>query len=659
MNYRLPLMAMSCLGVLPAVSQNDSLSVRMNEVVVTGTGTHHRMSDSPVPVAVIHASDLRKAGVTTLEEALTKLTPAFSFSTNGMGTSMTLNGIGQNYVLILVDGKKMAGDDTYTRINLDRIKRIEVLNGAASALYGSDAIGGVINIITSEPSDVVEASNYIRYSGYERVNEAANLNISKGKWGTYSHYNYQHSGNWQLNPLDEKGLITGKMNSTGYRSHNFDQKLTFKATDRLSFYLRGNYYNYSTQRPDNSLSQNAKDLTKFSPAYTYDISHESYLYGGGAKYRVNERIYLEADAYSDNYTGQKVYMGNEKTHSTGEKSLDKRIHYTNVQAKAIFLLGNHRLSAGAEFLHEALQSEKTSSYAPIDETMYTYALFAQEEWKINPHFYVLGGLRYVYHQNFHNYVTPNISFMYRLNQLNLRASYAGGFRTPELAQLYTQTEANAGRKLILPNTQLRPEKNHYWALNAEYSTSRFSVSLTGYINKLYDMINYYTYTADEKADLGYADYDELRQRRNIDRAKVAGINVMATVIPINDFSLTAGYAWNNTRNEMTGNPLDKSLKHSGTINARWLHRWKLYQLDINLNGRIQSKRYSESYDEAPAYSLWDLNTRHTFKLRHITLEPGLGIENVLDYKDDRPWNNNFATLTPGRTAYISLMVKFL
>ena len=79
---------------------------------------------------------------------------------------------------------------------------------------------------------------------------------------------------------------------------------------------------------------------------------------------------------------------------------------------------------------------------------------------------------------------------------------------------------------------------------------------------------------------------------------------------------------------------------------------------VNVNGRIQGKRYSERYDEAPSFSLWDINTRHKFTLKDFILEPGVGIENIFDYRDDRPWNNNFATLNPGRSFFLSLNIRF-
>ena len=85
------------------------------------------------------------------------------FVTSGMGTTMSLNGLNDDYILVLENGRRLAGDDRISRINVANIKRVEILNGAASALYGSDAIGGVINIITDDAKNVMQVSSDTRY----------------------------------------------------------------------------------------------------------------------------------------------------------------------------------------------------------------------------------------------------------------------------------------------------------------------------------------------------------------------------------------------------------------------------------------------------------------------------------------------------------------
>ena len=141
--------------------------INLGQVVVTGTGTHRRMTNSPVPIQVITAKDIENAGATSLEDALTKLSPNITTMTNGMGTFLNLNGMGQDYMIILENGRRLGGDERTARISTGNIKRIEIQSGAASALYGSEAIGGVINIITDDSKSGIGASSYTHYTRLE------------------------------------------------------------------------------------------------------------------------------------------------------------------------------------------------------------------------------------------------------------------------------------------------------------------------------------------------------------------------------------------------------------------------------------------------------------------------------------------------------------
>ena len=243
----------SYIGFTPkkytADGQEENILVKLEEsysnlsqVVVTGTGTHRRMTDSPVPVSVITAKEIGSANVSTLEEALVKLTPNISSYTNGMGTTMSLNGINEDYILILENGRRLAGEDRYTRINVANIKRIEILNGAASALYGSDAIGGVINIITDDARNTVNVSSYTHYSGEGRLTESVNADVNAGKFSSYTSYQRRQTGSWQNNNIDENGYETGRPTSVGFYSNTVNQRFVFNATDKLSFYGRVNYF---------------------------------------------------------------------------------------------------------------------------------------------------------------------------------------------------------------------------------------------------------------------------------------------------------------------------------------------------------------------------------------------------------------------------------
>lgn len=640
----------------------------IGQVVVTGTGTHRRMTDSPVPVSVITAKEISNANVSTLEDALVKLSPNISSYTNGMGTTMSLNGINEDYVLILENGKRLAGEDRYTRINVANIKRIEVLNGAASALYGSDAIGGVINIITDDAKNTINVSSYTHYSSEGRWTETFNADVNAGKLSSYTSYQRLQAGSWQNNNIDENGNLTGKPTSVGFYSNTVNQRFEYNATDKLSFYVRGTYYDNKTRRPQNA-TYFTKSKGKYveKDAYTYNLKHETYTYGAGMKYMINRTAYIDAEFYSDNFSSDYIYFKKAGDYMPGDEVTRKKVNYYNGNVKGVFKIGDYnRVSVGVEYVNEQLNSESDNISS---KNIYTMAFYAQDEIKLIKNLQAVLGLRYIYNENFKNHATPNVALMYKLGNLNLRAAYAAGFRTPTLSQLYATDESKTASRYTVGNPNLKPEKNNFYSLNAEYNYKWISVSATGFINDIRDMINYRTLSDEEITAMGldekHAKFDEIRQRDNVDKAKTKGLSFNATVNLGAGFRVSGGYTYLDTKakqREADGtykeSPIDKSIRHMGNVNGQWEHSWSFYRLNINLHGRLQGERYSQTYGYAPKYQQWDLNTRHTFNLKSFILEPGVGIENIFDKIDDRPWNNNFSTLNPGRSVYVSLSVRF-
>lgn len=626
--------------------------INLDQIVVTGTGTHRRMSESPIPVKVITGKDLKEASVRNFQDAMTKLNPGISFMENGMGVTMNMNGLTDKYVLVLVNGKRLAGDDTYTRIDMANVRRMEILNGAASALYGSDAIAGVVNIITDDNKNTATVTSNSRYGSKNQFTQSVNADINAGKFGSYTSYQRQQADGWQLNPYaeDKDGNLveTNKQASTAFHSNMLSQRFTYDPTDRFSFYLRGGLYDRNTDRP----------IPQGDNKTNYDMRYETYTYGAGAQYMIDKNTYLNADYFSDNNSTYKDYFDGKQS---GETDMTKRIHYHNLNVKGIFRLGKYnKLSAGMEYVKELLNSETDNI---DDKSAYTTALYAQDEININKHFQAYAGLRYLYHKSFKSHATPNVALLYKVGGFNFRGSYASGFRSPNLQEMYTETEKKTGgsTRLTIGNENLKPEKSDNVTLSAEYTNSRFSISASAFMNNIHDMINYRVFSPEETDKYNQqhqTDFDEVQQRDNIDKAKIKGVNVSFNSYLGAGFSFNGGYSFIDGKDNSNDRPIDKSVKHSGTVAALWTHTWDKYKLNINFNGRIQGERYSQSYGYAPKFSLWNLNTTHTFTTGAFILEPGAGIENLFDYVDDRPYNSNYATLTPGRTFYVSLLVRF-
>lgn len=681
------------LAVLPlsggtafAQSKETEKTYDLNPIVITGTGTYHRADNSPVAVKVITAKELQDAQVTTLQDALTRLTTNVTTHTNGMGDFVNFNGISDDYIVILENGKRVSGDDRWNRIAVNNIKRIEIFSGAASALYGSDAIAGVINIITDESKAPVTASSSTTLKDNGRMDEDVNVDINAGAISSHTSFTHHQADNWQVSHYqefeegDNKVLkLTGRPMSVGFRSNNISEKLDFRLNDQWSFYVRGSYYDYLTNRPQSAAYFTQKKGTDGSysytskQAYTYDLHHTSYLYGGGARWVPNSRTHLYLDVYSDNFESQYSYWQTDKKEAYDETR--KRTHYVNETLRGIFRLTDwNKLSAGAEFVQESLNSESDN----IDfETTNTYNLFAQDEVQMMKGLEAVVGVRYTQNDHFGAAFTPNVGLFYHIAGFRLRASYAGGYRTPTLSQLYATDQAKTTSRYTLNNRDLKPEKNHFFNVNAEYSNSWMSISVTGFMNKIRDMINYRTLTTAEinndaslKALRDDENWKTIRQRDNIDRATLRGISASLKFLLPGGFALGGGYTFTDSKAETqtlntktqqyetTETPVDKSVKHVGSVLASWDRTWNNYHLNITLNGHLQGERYSSTYGYADAYSQWDFTTRHTFTLRNFTLEPSIGIENIFNQRDTSPWSSNFSTINPGRSFIVSLRMKY-
>ncbi|MCR5820193.1 MAG: cob(I)yrinic acid a,c-diamide adenosyltransferase [Bacteroidaceae bacterium] len=685
--------AVLCItGVAVGQTEHDSIrQTTLNPVVITGTNTYHKASDSPVAVKVITSKELQDAGATNLQDALTRLTTNITTHTSGMGTFVNFNGVSDDYILILENGKRVSGDDRWNRISLDNVKRIEVFSGAASALYGSDAIAGVINIITDDSRRGISASAATRMRSKGRMEQDVNVDVNTGIFSSYTSYNRREADNWQVSNLQaftEKAAdgsetevlkLTGRPMSVGFGSHNISERMEWQFSDKWSAYIRGNYYDYQTQRPQAaryfSTPKKQSDGTyKYTSkqAYSYDLHHQSYSYGGGARWNPNSRTHIYLDVYGDNLRSLYDYWQTDDEEAYDE--MRKRTRYFNETLRGIFRLNSwNKLSAGMELTQESLTSESDNISG---EHTQTYNIFAQDEIDISSWLEAVAGVRYTYNNLFGSAVTPNAALFFHFGGLRLRASYSGGYRTPTLSQLYATDQAKTTSRYTLNNTSLNPEKNDFWQVNAEYANSWMSVSVGGFVNKIRDMINYRTMTdAEISSDnhlsaLQAEGWTTIRQRDNIDRARLRGINTSLKFMFPFGLTIGGGYTMTDSRAEtqtlnastqtyeIKSTPVDKCVRNVGHVQASYDKTWKRYHLNVNVNGHMQGERYSSTYGYADGFSQWDLTTRHTITLPKFILEPGIGVENIFNSRDTSYWNSNFSTINPGRSVIVSLALRF-
>lgn len=630
---------------------------KLNEVVVTGTGTHRRLKNSPVAIDVISKRELENVNIPTFENAMIALSPSLSFTPNVMGSFMQLNGLTNKYILVLVDGKKLAGDvgrnTDLSRINMNNIKRIEILKGAASSLYGSEAMAGVINIITDKHKESVYLSSNTRYSRYNQFSQSINADINYGGFSSSTSFQRNQTDGWQLSNQEvvtdkktgeEKLVDTDKKAVNRYYSDIFSQKFTYDANQVLSFYTEGSLFDKKYKRSPDS--------------YKYDMKYNDYTIGAGAKYLLKDKGVINLDMYTDNFEYAKVYIAESGDFKPGDEERSRRQKYYDINLKsALDFAKQNKVTLGTQYQIDYIESESDVSDGSSRDR-YTWSLYAQDEIKLLENkFQLIPGVRYVYNKDFKSKLTPKLSAMYSPNEnFNFRASYSMGFRTPDMKELYNINVS--GTTLSLGDANLKPETSNYYSLNAEYIHRSFTFSVTGYTNRIKDIIVARnineTITPEEEAE----GIKKKTVYSNSSKARVNGMEFNVNSYLGAGFTIGGGYSYVDSKDDDTGKQLQKVSRHTGNINANWTKKWWIFNSNFNLTGRIQSRRYYEDGD-ARSYNLWNLSTNHRMKsINGLVLEPGFGIENIFDFVDDKPFGSNYATLSPGRTFYVSLSIRF-
>ena len=689
MNYKaLMILAVALLSGSAAFSQihrmerKDSSvvdrSFNLNPVVVTGSGHHQRLKSTATPVHVLSSQEIREQGISTFDAALTRMMPQVSMAPNSMGTFLRLNGLGNKYILILINGQKLSGDISnnvdLNRINMSRVKRIEVLDGAASSLYGSDAIAGVINIITDQPTqNLVSVTSDTHVSGHGILTEAVSLDIYKNGFGSYTSFTHDRADSYQTTDLEYvKGSDTETQKTiapffTGYRSNIIGQKFTYAPNRHLALDAGLDYSYKITDRPETR-----DDITGGTD---YEMRYKGFRWNLGGIYKFTAKNSLQADFTVDRFRYGKEYDVATKSNAIGDYVQSKKQRTMEGELKAILgLMENSTTIIGADWRKDYLNATS----GDIDEQVYTLAAYAQHEMRLFKDFTATLGLRYTYHETFNNHLTPKVTLMYAPGNFRFRATYSAGFRAPGLDELYYHYySVNRGKPQIsFGNQNLKPEKSHYFSLNAEYRTQVIAVSVTGYLNRINDMVVKQNVPVDktslvmlrkefpEMTDDEAAKLEQYALYQNSDQGDVKGVQMNVSANIFRGFNLSANYAYTyaRTKSGEEWTVLERSIRHSATVNANYHHAWGRYGLNVNLNGRLQSKTYyTGTYEDAPGFGVWNLHTTHSFDVvKWAFLEPGIGVDNIFDKVDRRidSSTRKYALYSPGRMLVVSLKVKF-
>ena len=673
-----------------AIAQVDTTQqVNLEEVVVTGTGTQHLLKDAPVQTEVISGKALQGYAGKSIEDILGGLTASFAFNQDDMGSQMQLNGLGNSYILILIDGKRIHGDvggqNELSLIDPHNIDKIEIVKGASSALYGSDAIAGVVNIITKKHRDEgVLLENTTRVGSYGDVRQHNGLSLRYGKVSSYTNFQLQHSDGWQNTSVEHtlptEPPITDSRNKTVNRHTNWQvaERLAYRPVQGWELYAEGSTYWKRIYR-----------VSGHHPHYdvkTWDMEYHNASASVGGKWQRSKTDYISLDvdwnrhAYYYYYTATTLVEDYDKSAGTpyypyfpylpDQKELQSDQQRTMATLKGVFSLPyKNLLSAGVEYRYDWLNAPTRVKGSKASD--WTAAVYLQDEFNLVPNVNITAGLRFNLNEEFGAKFTPKVSAMWKpASAWRLRATWSQGFKTPAIRELfYRYVRQMSGTYLYLGNKDLKPQSSNYFSVSGEYSHSGLNITVTGYYNKVKDMIALVTIPNYQAPDEYIIQYDptKTRQYQNIEDAKTMGVDVNVRY-NWREFAFGLGYSYLNTdanqydtnHDKMRKVTIDGTAHHKGNLFATWGHRFNSnYQLGIGLYGRMSSTRYYQDDGNGKGYHTWRISTTHDLgHSRTMSYRIEAGVDNIFNYCDRTPHGLHLGTTTPGTTVYASFTIRF-
>ena len=641
-------------GAAPAMAAMDSddayvdsvcRQFDLNEVVVTGTRTPKFLKDTPIQTRVINARELARLDATNVQDLLQQELPGVEFSyAMNQQTHLNFSGFGGQGVLFLVDGERLAGetmdDVDFTRLNMDNVERIEIVKGAASALYGSNATGGVINIITKRNRQPWTFNVNARYAKHNEQRYGASWGLNSKHWNNMLSAHFNRMDNYDVHSAANP--VTRIISTVyGDKTVNLKEQLTWSPVSNFSLTGRAGYFFRETVR---SADQ---------PERYRDFS-------GGLRmnWQISDADDLQASYAFDQY---------DKSDYQRITRLDIR-DYSNVQ-NSFRLLYNHTfgggdvLTVGSDLLHDYLYNTNLEGETRKQDS---WDLFAQYDWRLNDQWELVGALRYDYFSDGKDsHLTPKLNVCYKpLRNLAIRAGYGMGFRAPTLKEKYYNFDMS-GIWIVEGNEHLKSEVSHNFNLSAEYTKGHYNYTASIYYNKVKNKLSTaapYFKTAEDK--LPYLPYS------NLDDYSVCGGEVGAQAKWNNGLGARITYAYTKEQlaKDKDGNSINNQYipAREHALNVRMDYDRQIssnYGLNIGLQGRVlsgvENVEYKDYYDvskgtisvEYPAYTLWKLSLVQRIGK---AVKVNAALDNLFGYKPKYYYLNS--PITDGVTFQIGVSI---
>ena len=635
-HFKRTLLAVSLASLVCTVTAEEALN--LGQTVVTASGFEQNLRDAPAAITVISAEELQKKSYTDVTDAL-KNVAGVQISGGGVEQSIMLRGMTAAYTLFLIDGRPAQGNDAFsergsqagTPINflppIESIERIEVIRGPASALYGSDAMGGVINIITKKVSNEFSGSITAEYamagSGND-VNEdgvqtsaVMNLPLIKDVLGlqlTGGYFNQEES--------NFVGGSDSAATDPEYKRRNAGGKLSWNLNDQNSLTLGHSYTQQERwKNPGRSLAEDAEPTYADSVKKNYFLSHEG-KYGS-----VFTNSYLNYD-HSENRSTLNADTGN---------GIEFEVITANTQAS--WFLGAHTLTGGLTHKYENLEHGSNGLREPVADpnalvkmNRYQNSIFLEDNWNLTDDLILTLSGRYDDNQVFGGEFSPKVYAVWHMSDsFTLKGGVTSGYKAPELRSAATDFGSTSRGGVIIGNPELVPETSLNREIGIHYENFDLGLagSVTAYVTDYEDKINRTGRVCPNYPDgvpagapdcvyngkvypahpFGYTSYE------NVDKAQLRGIEFTMDYDILDSLTYRHSYTWTDTEQksgEYKGEPLNDVARHMFNASLDWelnqrLNLWTQINYRGETSGRWQTGTSGSSTNgiKYPSYTFAD------------------------------------------------------
>jgi len=691
---------------LPALAQQPADTLRrqkLNEVVVTATRTERSIAEVPIPVTVVGAKQMKAMGSVRLNDVLGEQTGLSIVADHGRGVQM--QGLNPEYTLILVDGEPLIGRTAGTlelsRVAVGNIQRVEVVKGPASALWGSEALAGVVNIITQKPQDGTSGTLRLRYGSNRTADVSASFNTQGERLGLTAFVDRYSSAGYTL--LPESGTAT----VPPFSNYTAQSRLTYKLGERTKLSVSGRYFTESQ----------ASTYPVAAGTGTADVRYESRQ----QDYSINPML-THSTANGRLFATARFYLAGYRTHEDYTYAVDGRPYnapdnttyfnqaFVRPEVQLDWRLNpKHTLTGGAGYIREGVEATR------YDQTqhMQSYYGFVQDDWTPLPGLNIVAGARYDGHNQYQGQLSPKASVRYQVRPwLALRGSAGRGYRAPDFRQLYLNFSnpvvgysvfgthevrerlaalAASGQLVTYPTTglplintalldrasNLLPESSVAYNAGLQIDpTDKLSITASYFRNNLRDLIEttpvaqktnsqsvftYYNvsqaYTQGVEAEAGYqllpglrlsGGYQFLLAKDQAVEAQLAAGSIYrrdpTTLMTERVKAADYGGLFNRSKHSGNVKLFYESPEKGLTASLRGIYRGRYGFQDLNGNAILDTDA-----EYVRGYTLWNVAASKTWQQRY-TLQ--LGIDNVLGYTDP-----TYISTLPGRLLYACMELR--